>query len=107
MKASDIKGQVIYLGPRVHHIGLGYGMIFRDGVHPALHAAIEACPAIGQLIVPIKQTAEVRKELNFDLAHTMRGTIGKHVAFYREVQNWLAKQAATKKPPTVEIKHHA
>jgi hypothetical protein len=109
LKAADIKGQCIYLGPRINSIGLGRNMIFRDGVHQSFHVAIEACPAIGALIVPITQNAEVRKQLAFDYAGNMRGTSGKFVAYFREVQNWLAKQATAQKQTStgVNIKHHA
>jgi hypothetical protein len=107
MKATEITGQVIYLGPRLHALGLGYAAIFRNGIHPALHAAIEQCPAIGQLMVPIKQASAVRRELDFDYGHQLRGTTGKYVTFYREVQNWLARQATQPKPSTINVKHHA
>lgn len=106
MKPTEIVGQVIYLGPRIHHLGLGYGAIFRNGIHPSLHAAIESCPAIGELMIPVAQVGAVRRELNFDIAHNMKGTTGKHVTFYREVQNWLAK-AKQQQPSTVEVTHHA
>lgn len=106
---KEITGQVIYMGPHVRHLGLGYSYIFRDGLHPMLHAAIEQCPALGELFVPVSETATVRKELDFDIAHNMRGRTGKHVTFYREVQKWLASTAANKKTPregiTMEHKH--
>jgi hypothetical protein len=103
----ETKAKVMYLGPRLHRIGLGYGAIFKNGIHPALQSSIDACPAIAELMIPIEQVGAVRKELMFDYAHNMRGTTGKYVTFYREIQNWLAKQAGQQKTPTVEIKHHA
>ena len=104
---TEVKGQVIYLGPRLHRIGLGYGTIFRNGIHPSLNKAIEACPAIAQLMIPVEQVGVVRKELAFDYAHNMRGTTGKYVVFYREIQNWLARQAGQHQTSTIETNHHA
>ena len=71
-----IKGQQIYLGPRLHAYGIGYGFVFYNGVHPALELAIKNCPAIAELVVPIAQAGAVRRELNFDYAHNMRGQSG-------------------------------
>lgn len=93
---KKIRGQVIYMGPHLSHLGLGYGNIFRDGIHEHLYESIAACPALGQLFIHIENCATVRKELAFDYAHNMRGTHGQHVTFYREVQKWLAKQQKNK-----------
>jgi hypothetical protein len=95
---KEITGQVIYMGPHVRHLGLGYGMIFRDGIFPHLYDHIARCPALGELFVPIAQCAAVRKELNFDYSHNLRGTTGSYVVFYREVQKWLASPADQQTP---------
>jgi hypothetical protein len=100
-----IVGQVIYMGPQVPLLGLGYGCIFRDGIHPHLYSAIAQCGALGELFVPVAQTGVVRRELDFDIARNMRGRTGRYVTFYREVQQWLTKQTQQHKP-TRET-HHA
>jgi hypothetical protein len=102
-----IKDQVIYLGPRLHAYGIGYGNVFYNGMHPRLKQAIKSCPAIGALVVPVAQTAAVRKELAFDYAHNMRGTAGKFVAFYSEVQQWLNSHNKQPKPKSIEVNTHA
>lgn len=92
---NKIEGQVIYCGPTIRSEGLQYGRIFKDGVHDRIYKLIERCPAVGSLIVPIREYRQVaRPQLNFDLARNMRGTTGKFVIFYREVQNWLSNAAA-------------
>jgi hypothetical protein len=93
-----IRGQVVYMGPRIQHLGLGYGAIFRDGIHPSLYAAIGACPAMGALFIPVAEVGAVRRELAFDYAHNMKGTTGAHVTFYHAVQHWLA--SLTQKQPS-------
>jgi hypothetical protein len=105
--ARPIVGQVIYAGPMLPHLGLQYGAIFKNGIHPHLYNAISQCPAIGELFVPIHTYSKVRRELNFDMARNMRGTIGKYVAFYRQVETWRASKKVRPPTPTtgVEIKH--
>lgn len=103
----EITGQVIYLGPQLQHIGLAYGTIFKDGIYKHLYDTIAQCPAIGELFIPIAQVAEVRRELNFDLGRQLRGTQGRHVTFYREVQNWLANLKQNKPHSAgVQLEHH-
>jgi hypothetical protein len=102
-----IKDQRIYLGPRLHAYGIGYGNVFHGGTHPRMQQAIDACPAIGSLLVPVAQCARVRAELAFDYAHQMRGTSGKFVAFYRQVQQWLNSQKQQTTQQSIEVKHHA
>lgn len=104
---KKITGQVIYMGPRVQHIGLGYAAIFRDGIHPSLYDSIKQCAALGELFIPVAEIGRVRKELNFDYAHNMKGTTGKHVTFYREVQQWISQtQKKQPKPSGVTLEHH-
>jgi len=88
-----ITDQVIYLGPRLNSFGIGYGNVFYNGLHPRLKEATEKCPAIKGLLIPVEQCGAVRRELNFDYAHNMRGTEGKHVIFYREVEKWLRSRS--------------
>jgi hypothetical protein len=106
---KEITGQVIYMGPHIRHIGLGYGTIFRDGIHQHLYQSIAACPALAELFIPVAQVAVVRKELNFDYAHNMKGTAGRHVTLYREVQKWAAHTQQQKPTPssgiTIEPQH--
>jgi hypothetical protein len=109
-KTKRISGQVVYCGPSIPQLGLPYGIIFRDGIFEHIYKFIEQCPSLGELFVPIKNYSQVRLELNFDLGRNMRGTSGKFVTFYREVQHWLAtKSKETKAPPTTGVKllHHA
>jgi hypothetical protein len=93
------------MGPRLHSFGIGYGNVFHSGIHPRLKEVAEKCPAVMGLLVPVDECGTVRKELNFDYAHNMRGTNGKYVTFYREVQNWLKSHNKTKQT-TIEVKHH-
>jgi hypothetical protein len=105
---KKITGQVVYMGPHIRHLGLGYSTIFRDGIHEHLYAAIAKCPALGELFIPVAEVALVRKELNFDYAHNMRGTAGRHVTLYREIQKWLATQQTKPSPSsgiTLESQH--
>jgi hypothetical protein len=105
---KKIKGQVIYLGPMMPNLGLQHGTIFCDGIFDTFYPWIEKCPAMGQLFVPVARCAEVRRELNMDIGRNIRGTTGKFVTFYREVQNWLAKEPQKKETTTTGVKlHHA
>jgi hypothetical protein len=100
---KKIEGQVIYMGPHLRHIGLGYGAIFRNGIFKHFYEEIARCPALGELFIPVAQVAAVRKELAFDYAHNMRGTTGPHVTFYREVQRWIAHEQNQTKTPSSGI----
>lgn len=102
---KEIRGQVIYMGPQLPHLGLGYGAIFRDGIHAHLYEAIAQCPAVGELFVLVENCAAVRRELNFDIARNLRGTSGRYVRFYREAEKWRAKQPKEKQPITIETQH--
>jgi hypothetical protein len=93
------------LGPQIPWLGLSYSNIFRDGIHENLYPAIAQCPALGEMFIPIKDLAAVRKELNFDIARNMRGTTGKFVTFYREIQKWIATRK--QKEPSIGVKTHA
>jgi hypothetical protein len=95
-KPKLIKGQVQYLGPQVPQLGLSYSTLFLDGIFPHLYDSIALCPALGELFIPVAQVAVVRRELNFDIARNMRGTSGRYVAFYREVQRWVRTQTTMK-----------
>jgi hypothetical protein len=100
--------QVIYLGPRLHHYGIGYGNVFYGGMHPQMRAAIDKCPAVGELLVPVADAGRVQLELNFDYAHNMRGESGGFVTFYREIQNWLRGQHTEQiQTPNIEVQTHA
>lgn len=104
-----IKGHVRYVGPTVAGLGLHYGNTFTNGIWPHWYPFIKECPALGELFVPVEDWAVVRRELDFDYARNMRGTKGKYVAFYQQVQNWLADRAK-KQPPSqegVKVTHHA
>lgn len=104
------RDQRIYLGPRLHQFGIGYGTVFYNGVHPRFKEVAELCPAIDALLVPISNAAAVRRELAFDYAHNMRGRSGKFVTFYREVERWLASASQRKQEKTtstINIKTHA
>lgn len=105
-----ITGQVIYMGPHIRHIGLGYAALFKNGIHEHLYDSIAACPALGALFVPVAECAKVRRELAFDYAHNMMGTKGAHVEFYRAVQQWAAhtqKQTPTPSSGITLESHHA
>jgi len=105
---TKLHGQIIFLGPTIPGLGLQHGMIFRDGIFDALYPWIDRCPALGGLFVPIELCATVRRELNMDLGRQVRGTQGKYVTFYREVQNWLKQQPQKTQTQTgVKVKTHA
>lgn len=95
-KQKKISGQVIYLGPQVQFLGLYYHKGYLNGIEPQLYPWIDQCPALGELIVPVAETGSVMRELNFDYAHNMRGTVGRFVTFYRAVEQWLANLKAGK-----------
>jgi hypothetical protein len=92
--------QMIYLGPRLQSLGIGYANVFYNGTHPRIAEAIKKCPAVSGLVVPVEQCSAVRRELDFDYAHNMRGTSGKYVTFYREIQNWLNTSRSRKQQTT-------
>jgi hypothetical protein len=107
-----ITGQVVYMGPQMPQLGLGYGQIFRNKkepnqscIHSHLYEAIAACPSLGELFVPVRFVSAVRRELNFDIAHKMRGQTGRYVTFYRDAEQWRTTQTQHK-PKTIET-HHA
>jgi hypothetical protein len=105
-KAINTTERVIYMGPRLNAFGIGYGAVFYNGLHARLQQAIEKCPAIQDMLVPVAQASAVRKELNFDYAHNMKGTDGRFVTLYREIQKWLNSQSRQTQPtPRMEIKH--
>lgn len=106
----EIKGQVVYMGPHIRSIGLGYGTIFRNGIHKHLHVAISECPSLAELFVPVANVSQVRRQLAFDYAHNMCGTSGKFVTFYRAAQQWASQRRETKTPPSgviIETQSHA
>jgi hypothetical protein len=101
-----ITGQVIYMGPQLPHLGLSYSNIFRNGIHPQLYEAIDECPALGALFVPIAQCAAVRRELDFDIARNMRGRTGKHCEFYRAVESWRKMKQQQQPSTGVKLQTH-
>jgi hypothetical protein len=105
--AHAIKGQVVYMGPHIRHLGLGYSAIFRDGIHESLHAAIAQCPSLAELFVPVAKVGEVRRELAFDYAHNMKGTKGLYVTLYRAAQQWAAQTQKQTPPSGVTIEPHS
>jgi hypothetical protein len=103
-----ISGQVMYMGPPVAFLGLGYSKTWRNGIDGNLYPWITKCPALGGLFIPVADIGKVLRELNFDYAHNMRGTTGVHVTLYRAVQKWLAELKQNKPPSGLTIeKHHA
>ena len=107
-----IIGQVIYTGPTIPQVGLQTGCIFQNGIHEHLYNVIAECASLGELFVPVGQYAAVRRELNFDIARNMRGTVGRYPQLYRAVQKWLIDRAQktdtkTPKPKGVKVKQHA
>jgi hypothetical protein len=100
-----ISDQKIYLGPQLRAFGISRGNVFYNGTHPRIKEATDLCPSVGELVVPVEQAGAVQRELAFDIARNMRGTEGKFVTFYREVQRWLdSRQNNT---PNIEVKSHA
>jgi hypothetical protein len=107
-KSKLIAGQVMYLGPHVGFLGLYFHKGYTDGIEAGLYDWIAKCPALGQLFVPVAEIGPVLRELNFDYAHNMKGTTGRYVTFYSEVQKWLATLHQNTAPTGVNLeKHHA
>ena len=103
-----MRDQKIYLGPRLHAFGIGYGNVFYNGLPMRAQQVIKLCPSIGEMFVPVAKASVVQRELRFDHAHAMRGTEGNYVTFYREIENWLRSQSKQHiNKPTIEVKTHA
>jgi hypothetical protein len=103
-----ITGQHIYLGPRLNAYGIGYAAVFYNGRHPRLQEAIDHCPSVAQLLVPVAEAGRVMRELNFDYAHNMKGGTGKHPTFYREIERWLIEQQSPSEKrnnPNINLQH--
>lgn len=95
----------MYMGPHVRFIGLSFSRLYLNGIEESIYPWIERCPALASLFVPVHEVGGVLRELRFDYAHNMRGTKGPHVAFYREVQKWLAQaEQQQPKPSGVTVK---
>jgi hypothetical protein len=108
MKQIILTEPVIYSGPQIPSIGLSYSNIFRVKLPQSVCAAIEECPPLRELFVPVMKWAAVRRELDFDIGRRMRGTTGRHVEFYRAVESWRAKKMQQHKQPTTGVKiNHA
>jgi hypothetical protein len=111
-KPRRITGHVMYLGPHVGFLGLNYNKTFLPGgIDEQYYPWIDRCPALGELFVPVEQIGPVMRELQFDIAHNMRGTKGPFVTFYREVQKWLAtlrqSKSTARKGVNIEKHQHA
>lgn len=106
---KQITGQVVYCGPPIPWLGLTGRNIFKDGIYPHFYPYLEECPALAELFIPIADRAFVARQLNIDLGRVMRGTSGKYVTFYQEVQKWLATRAKQQpQQPTTGVElHHA
>jgi hypothetical protein len=106
---KQITGQVVYCGPPIPWLGLTGRNIFKDGIYPHFYPYFEQCPALAELFIPMADRAAVARQLNIDIGRVMRGTNGKYVVFYHEVETWLAKRAKEKPTPTtgVKLEHHA
>ena len=108
MKAKKKLLPSIYVGPHCMN-RLQRNTIFREGkVLESVQLLVKSCPAIGELIVPMDRYAEVRRQLAFDYAGNMRGTQGKYVTFYQNVQAWLVSRAKpNKEEPSTGVQIHA
>lgn len=66
-KAAERKGEKvkeeakIYIGPRF--AGMVSGTVFKNGRPPVLEAAIQSCPVLAELIIPVKDLVQANKEL--------------------------------------------
>lgn len=103
---NKLEGQMIYCGPTIPGIGLlKHDTIFRNGIHERhtnIYSTLQECPAIASLFVPAtaQDYGAVKRELNFDIAGNMRGTVGKYVTFYQTVKKWLESKARAAVPRT-------
>lgn len=100
-----ITGHVQYLGPHIPQL-VHYGALFTDGVFPHYYDWFAKCPALAEMFIPIADVGTVLRELSFDYAHNMRGTTGRHVTFYRTIQQWFAHNTQQKPQPSgVNLQH--
>lgn len=104
----QITGHVMYMGPNFPQIGLYFNRVYKPGaVDKHLYQYIAQCPPIGEMFISISNVAMVMRELNFDYAHNMRGTTGRFVIFYREIQKWIASTMQQKTTPAgVQLEEH-
>lgn len=53
---------VIYMGPAIAGVTVP-GTIYKNGLTPQMQKKVQELPAMSRLLVPVEQTAKVRKEL--------------------------------------------
>ena len=58
--ASEIK---IYAGPSLYRWGLHHGSTYRGALPATVQAAIDRCPAVRDLIVPVSRYMSARAEI--------------------------------------------
>lgn len=51
----------IYIGPNFK--GMVSGTVLKNGLPPALNEVIRLCPVIGELVIPVKNLVQTKKEL--------------------------------------------
>ncbi len=60
MASTEIK---IYAGPSLYRWGLHHGSTYRDTLPATVQAAIEKCPAVRDLIVPVSRYMSARADI--------------------------------------------
>ena len=58
--SSEIK---IYVGPSLYRWGLHHGSTYTGGLPATVQAAVEKCPAVRDLIVPVDRYMSARTEI--------------------------------------------
>ena len=56
---------MVYMGPSIRHV-VQHGTALKGGYPPALAAEMEMQPFIKDLMIPVSEVAEARKELKKD-----------------------------------------
>ncbi len=60
--AGGKQSAVIYMGPAIAGVTV-QGTIYKNGLTPQMQKKVQELPAMSRLLVPVEQTAKVRKEL--------------------------------------------
>lgn len=80
MAKSKSNEVVIYLGPTIKNV-VATGTVFNNGLPKNLVIAIEQCPPVNELIVPLSEIATSLKNI--------QNKKGSTYAFYRKVKSFF------------------
>lgn len=80
MAKSKSNEVVIYLGPTIKNV-VATGTVFNNGLTQAVVEAIDKCPAVDELIVPLSEIATSHNNIS--------NKKGSTYAFYRKVKSFF------------------